>query len=236
MQCICEVKKLKKIKGRMDESILVCVSYGPNGKRLINRGYKLASMLDCPLYILTVESMPHDEFDAEKADYIEEWRQLADEIDADEFIVRDNEKRPSAKAIAEVVNKYNITQVIIGQSAKTRWEHLTKGSFIDALLKEMTFTDIHIVSVDRTIKSAEDALFDKGLRYYLVQEKDGFKLCAHCPGEFIHEGIFYKEVGTDFNNGIFKFIYHGKPYELKTVENKIKYPEQVPVPKKHEKR
>ncbi len=39
---------MKRTKGRMDESILVCVYYGPNGERLIRRGHKMASMLDCP--------------------------------------------------------------------------------------------------------------------------------------------------------------------------------------------
>ena len=37
-----------KVKGRMDESILVCVYYGPNGERLIRRGHKMATIMDCP--------------------------------------------------------------------------------------------------------------------------------------------------------------------------------------------
>lgn len=221
---------MKKLKGRMDESILVCVSYGPNGKRLMHRGYKLASMLDCPLYVLTVNALPHHEFDAEKTDYVEQWLMLSEEMEVDEFIVRDNEKRSSAKAIAEVVNKYNITQVVIGQSPKNRWEQITKASFIDALLREMTFTDIHIVSVDRSIKNNLDTTYEKGLRYYLVQDSNtGYKLCAHCPKKYVYEGIFYKEIGTDFNNGIFKLIHHGKTYEIRICDNKIKNPDDVPL-------
>ena len=223
---------MKKAKSRMDESILVCVSYGPNGERLIRRGHKLASMLNCPVYILTVDALPLDKFDAEKSDYIEEWQQLAKELDVDDFILRDNEKRSSAKAIAEVVNKHNITQVIIGQSPQNRWEEITKGSFINTLLREMTFTDIHIVSVDRTLKSNEDSKFEKGIRCYIVKDKNAeqlsYKLWSHCPGVYEHEGIFYKEIGTDFNNGVFKFIYHGKTYEIHITENRITNPEKLP--------
>ncbi len=62
---------MKKCKSRMDESILVCVYYGPNGDRLIQRGSKIANMLDCPLYILTVDPSPFDELDAEKSESIE---------------------------------------------------------------------------------------------------------------------------------------------------------------------
>lgn len=223
---------MKKIHSRMDESILVCVSYGPNGERLIRRGHKLASMLDCPLYILTVDALSSDEFDAEKSDYIETWQQLSHDLEADDFIIRDNEKKTSAKAIAEVVNTYNITQVVIGQSPQNRWEEITKGSFINTLLKEMTFTDIHIVSVDRALKSSKAAIFEKGIRCYLVKDQEGLKLCSHNPGRFEHEGIFYKEIGTDFNNGIFKFIYLSKTYEVRILDNRIIECEKVPLIKK----
>src|SRR5699024_11419201 len=106
---------MKKIKGRMDESILVCVYYGPNGERLIKRGHKLASILDCPLYVLTVVPLPYDEFDADKSRYVDRWKELAEACDVDEFMLIDNEKRPTAKVIAEVAHKLNITQIIIGQ-------------------------------------------------------------------------------------------------------------------------
>lgn len=92
-------------KERMDESILVCVYYGPNGERLIQRGCKLANMLDCPLYILTVDSKPFDELDAEKSNYISRWKELAERHSADAFIIKDKESRPISKVIAEVARE-----------------------------------------------------------------------------------------------------------------------------------
>src|SRR5690625_4050530 len=139
---------MKKIKGRMDESILVCTYYGPNGERLIRRGHKLATILDCPVYVLTVDPLPYDKFDAEKSGYIERWRELSIELGVNKFILRDREKRPSEKVIAEVAHQYNVTQIVIGETAKNRWEEITKGSFVNVLLREMTFVDIHIVSID----------------------------------------------------------------------------------------
>ena len=79
-----------------------------------------------------------------------DWKELCDELDVEEFIIRDNEKRSSVKAIAEVAHNHNITQIIVGQSPQNRWEEITKGSFVNVLLREMTFIDIHLVSVDRT--------------------------------------------------------------------------------------
>lgn len=197
---------MRKIKGRMDERILVCVYYGPNGERLIKRGHKLAQIMDCPLYVLSVDPLPYDEFDADKSGYVERWKELCNELEVDDFILRDNEKRPTVKSIAEIAHNHNITQIIIGQSPQNRWEEITKGSFVNTLLKEMTFVDIHIVSVDRSLKSDVDTSFEKGVRAFLKKDGEKYRLSFARSKYNLYEGIFYKEIGTDFNNGIFRFI------------------------------
>lgn len=206
----------------MDESILVCVYYGPNGERLISRGCKIAGLLNCPLYILTIDRNPKDEWDIEKIHYVSRWKQLAEEHGA-EFIIKYNEKRPVAKVIGEVVKQKGITQIIIGQTAKSRWEEITKGSFINVLLHEIPFVDLHIVSVSRELKNQE-GFFEKGIRAYIVRDDNGFKLCfnhTHHDVE-VYQGIFYKEVGTDFNNGIFKFMKGDREIEVHVVDDYVK--------------
>lgn len=213
---------MNKIKGRMDESILVCVYYGPNGERLIRRGHKLSQIMDCPLYVLTVDPLPYDDFDAEKSYYIERWKELCKELEVDQFILRDNEKRPTVKAIAEVAHKHNITQIIIGQSPQNRWEEITKGSFANLLLREMTFVDIHIVSVDRALKSDADTSFETGVRAFLEKDGDNYRLNFTRSNDNLYEGIFYKEIGTDFDNGVFKFVStSGKSCQVHIVEDLV---------------
>jgi len=219
---------MRKIKGRMDESILVCTYYGPNGERLIRRGHKLATILDCPLYVLTVDPLPYDKFDAEKSNYVDHWRELAEELDVEEFMLIDNEKRPAPKVIAEVAYNLNITQIIIGQTPQNRWEEITKGSFSNALLREMTFVDVHIVSVDRRIKSTEDATFEKGVLGYLRMHDNEYRLSFTSSHDNHYEGIFYKEIGTDFNNGIFKFVIDGKTYQVNVQDDVVIDPIKPP--------
>lgn len=190
---------------RMDESILVCVYYGPNGERLIRRGCKIAKMLNCPLYILTVDSKPFDEMDAEQTFYIEKWKQLAEDHPVAEFIMKDNEKRPVAKVIADVARNKHVTQIILGQTAQSRWEQITKGSLINILLRDIPFVDLHIISVGRYIKD-DEGLYEKGCRAYLVNDGNQYRLTFTHAKESEFEGIFFKEVGTDFDNGIFKFM------------------------------
>lgn len=205
---------------RMDESILVCVYYGPNGERLIKRGCQLANMLDCPLYILTVDPLPEDELDIEKIHYIEKWKQLAKENNAEEMIVKYNEKRPVAKVIGEVVKQKNITQIVLGQTAQSRWREITKGSFINVLLSEIPFVDLHIVAVSRELKN-QDGFYEKGIRAYLVKDEKGYRLSFVHTTEDVYQGIFFKEIGTDFNNGIFKFLKDNEMIEVRVVEDYV---------------
>lgn len=210
-----------KIKERMDESILVCVYYGPNGARLIRRGCKIADMLNCPLYILTVDPKPFDELDAEKSNYIAEWKKLAEQHNAEAFILKDNEKRPVYKVIAEVAREKGITQIILGQTARSRWEQIAKGSIINSLLREIPFVDLHIISVARFLKNHEGN-FAKGVRAYLVKEGEDYRLVFKHSKDVVYEGIFFKEIGTDFNNGIFKFMKDKETLHVRVTEDIVK--------------
>ena len=211
-----------------EESILVCVYYGANGERLIRRGHKLATLLKCPLYVLTVDIKPLDTFDAEKSKYIDRWKSLAEELQIEQFIIKDNEKRPIAKVINEVAQQFNITQIIVGQSAQSRWEEITKGAFINVLLKEVPFVDFHIVSVKPVCEDDSFDIYEKGVRAYVVSHEGEFKLAFTCPSSCYIEGIFFKEIGTDFDNGIFKFIHESKMYEVTITEGDVVNPEKIP--------
>lgn len=212
---------MKKLKGRMDESILVCVYYGPNGERLIQRGCKIASMLDCPLYILTIDRKPFDELDAEKSFYISSWKQLAEKHNAEEFIILDNEKRPISKVIADVAREKHITQIVLGQTAQSRWEQMTKGSIINTLLQEIPFVDLHIISVSRSVKDQEGQ-FEKGVRAYLVKENEQYRIQFKHVKNAAFEGIFFKDTGTDFNNGLFKFMKDKETLYVHVTEDYVK--------------
>lgn len=205
----------------MDESILVCVYYGPNGERLIRRGGKLANMLECPFYVLTVDPLPEDEMDIEKIHFIEKWKELAKEHGAEQFIIKYNESRPIAKVIGDVAKKHNITQLVVGQTAQSRWKEITKGSFINVLLNEIPFVDLHIISVSRDLKN-QDGFFEKGIRAYLKEDSEGYRLCFNHTQSDVYEGIFYKEIGTDFNNGVFKFMVNNCMMEIQVVDDYVK--------------
>lgn len=217
------------ITSRMDESILVCVYYGPNGERLIRRGHKIASIMNCPLYVLTIDPLPFDDFDAEKTEYVEQWQELSEELEIDEFIIRDNEKRATAKVIAEVAHELNITQIIIGQTAQSRWEEITKGSFVNVLLREISFVDFHVVSVERAIRDDTEGFFEKGIRAYIIKDGEEYRVKFTPSKEVCFKGIFFKETGTDFNNGVFKFMSNHKMCQVNITDDVVSDPERLPL-------
>ncbi|NLW24019.1 MAG: universal stress protein [Clostridia bacterium] len=211
---------MKSLKTHMDESILVCVYYGPNGERLIRRGSRLSKMLDCPLYILTVIPQSLEELDAEKMDYILRWQELAKELGVEEYIIKEKEKRPVYKVIAEVARQKDITQIILGQTAQSRWEEITKGSVINVLLREIPFIDLHIISVARHLED-EEGHYEKGVRAYLVKEGEVYRLSFNHTKDVVYEGIFFKEIGTDFNNGVFRFMSEKETIQVQVVDDYV---------------
>ncbi len=119
--------------------------------------------------------------------------------------MKDNEKRPVSKVIAEVARKKNVTQIILGQTAQSRWQQITKGSIINDLLHDIPFVDLHIISVSRYIRN-DEGLYEKGVRAYLIKEGNHYKLSFNHTKDSVYEGIFFKEIGTDFDNGLFRFM------------------------------
>lgn len=209
-----------KSENYMDENILVCVYYGPNSERLIRRGHKIATMSGCPLYVLNISKESTEEFDSSQQEYLTQWESLSQELEIEQFILKSNEDRPVQEVIAEVCNEHNITQVIIGQTAQSRWEEITKGSFINQLLRTLPFVDIHVVSVDRQVL-IKDNIYEKAIRAYLVDDEGIYRVCFELPNKFLYEGLFFKEIGTDFDNGRFKFMHENKTFEIEVDDGYI---------------
>ena len=55
-----------------------------------------------------------------------------------------------AHAIAEVAEKYHITQIVIGESQRSRWQILFKGSLTQKLVRLLKNVDLHIIASENT--------------------------------------------------------------------------------------
>ena len=84
----------------------------------------------------------------------------------------------------------------------------------DVLLRDVPFVDFHIVSTERVVEDEEDEYFEKGVRGFAVKDGETYRLQFSSSKNVAFEGIFFKEIGTDFNNGVFKFTHKGKLYKV----------------------
>jgi len=99
-----------------------------------------------------------------------------------------------------------LRRLLSAKPPKADWQEIAKcGYIINLLLREIPFIDLHIVSVARHLEGRE-GYFEKGVRAYLVQEGKTYRLSFTHTKDVVREGIFFKETGTDFNNGAFRFM------------------------------
>lgn len=127
------------------ERVLVCVSTYPNAIQLIRRGSRIAGYMHARLYCLFVDDPDRFLTKAESL-HIENCEHLCKEFGGEFLRVKGYDK---ASAIAEVAKNYHITEIVIGESQRSRWQLLLKGSLTHKLLRLLKNIDVHIISTDR---------------------------------------------------------------------------------------
>ncbi|TCP58153.1 two-component system sensor histidine kinase KdpD [Tumebacillus sp. BK434] len=127
------------------EKILVCVQYRPNAERLIRRGWRIANRLKCDLHILNVSVRPLPELAAQERKKLQVMEQLARDLGAVFHFCPTEGKKP-VDVMVSFIKRHRITQVILGQSARTRWEEISKGSIINKIMKDTQFVDVLVVA------------------------------------------------------------------------------------------
>ncbi|MBD2635698.1 universal stress protein [Limnothrix sp. FACHB-881] len=139
------------------ERVLVCVSTYEGSMRLLRRAARLASYMNAPLYGLFV--CPPDRFlSKSEALQIEGCQRLCEEFGG-EFLQVQASNIP--QEIAKVARDYRITQIVLGETRRSRWQLLLRGSLTYRLMNLLTeqSVDLHIMSHDsrapRSQNSAE---------------------------------------------------------------------------------
>ncbi|MGI0534559.1 KdpD-like non-kinase potassium sensor [Bacillus pfraonensis] len=130
------------------EKILVCVQYSSTAEKLIRRGWRMADRLNAELYVLNVEREKIESLSVSKRQTIDEWQSLTNQFHAT-FLLEEAKGRKPADVIIEVAKRLQVTQILLGQSARTRWEEIRKGSIVNEIMRQTKHIDIHIVADQR---------------------------------------------------------------------------------------
>jgi two-component system, OmpR family, sensor histidine kinase KdpD len=124
------------------ECILVCVSTFPSSIQLLRRGARLANYMNGRLYVLFVAN-PHQFLSKPEALHIETCKRLCQEFEG-EFIRVESED--VVEAIARVAAENHVSQIVLGETQRSRWQLLTKGSIVQRLMRALPTVDLHIIA------------------------------------------------------------------------------------------
>jgi two-component system, OmpR family, sensor histidine kinase KdpD len=128
------------------ERLLVCISTYPNTVQLLRRGARVASYMHARFYVLYVNEPDRFLTKAESL-HIATCERLCQEFGGEFVQVRDYNV---IKAIAQTAQQYRITQIVMGESQKSRWQIFWKGSLTQQILRLLKNVDIHIISTSRS--------------------------------------------------------------------------------------
>jgi two-component system sensor histidine kinase KdpD len=129
------------------ERVMACVSSSPAASRIIRAGARIASRMGARWYAVYVET-PKETSGRINAAFkaaLDENIRLAESLGA--TVVRVHAGRPADGLIA-FAKREGITHVIFGQSARSRWEILLKGSTLNRFLQEVRDAAVQVVPLE----------------------------------------------------------------------------------------
>jgi two-component system sensor histidine kinase KdpD len=136
--------RLHHIKGpwHTKERVMVCITASPSGQVLIRRGYRMARRLKGDFLVVTVQT-PNKTPSLKEAQTLDLNLRLAGELGAE--IIR-KEDIDVARCLVDIAKEVRATQIILGETSKTRWEEILRGSVIERILRETRDADVLIVA------------------------------------------------------------------------------------------
>lgn len=126
------------------ERVMVCMSSNAQAPRVIRTGARIAGRLGSKWYAVYVET-PREtpgRIRAEDAEALRENIRLAESLGA--TVVRVRAERPAEGLIA-FAQREGVTHVIFGQTARSRWEILMRGSTLDRFLAAVPDAAVQVV-------------------------------------------------------------------------------------------
>ncbi|MGC5327414.1 universal stress protein [Brevibacillus sp. SYSU BS000544] len=129
---------------RQEEVIFVCVNLGQDSERLIRRGFRISYRLKASWYAVYVKD--HERLTVEEEQQLAKAKALTERLGGTFDMYEASGRRQIFLELAKQMNQKKATQVIIGHSARTRWDEVYKGSVVQQLLRVTRHLDVLVVA------------------------------------------------------------------------------------------
>jgi two-component system sensor histidine kinase KdpD len=125
------------------ERLLVCISPGAFGERMIHTARRLADELKAEWFAVYVETPGQVHLSQEQRDQVARSLRLAEELGARTASLPG---QSVAETVMEYAHRHNITKVIAGKPVHSRWIEFLRGSVVDRLIRLSGLIDVYVIN------------------------------------------------------------------------------------------
>jgi two-component system, OmpR family, sensor histidine kinase KdpD len=130
------------------ERILVCISEDPRAAGLVRYAKRLSDRLHGPWIALYVEGRRSAQLTEEQRDRAADTLRLAQALGGEAVTVPGGD-RGIADDVVGYAHAQNVTQIIIGKSARSRWFEIVHGSVVHDLVRRSGNISVHVIAGDQ---------------------------------------------------------------------------------------
>ncbi len=133
------------------EKVMVCLSTRPGTERLLRVGARIAGRLATNWYAVYV-TKPDDKGHGDPEAYhrLEEYQRMAKSLGAKVVSLVD---RNVSDALIRFAQQENISHVVFGQSVRSRWDILLRGSVLNRFLAEVRDVTVQVVPMQKPLRA-----------------------------------------------------------------------------------
>src|SRR5579859_6952901 len=135
------------------EKVMVCLSTRPGTERLLRVGARIAGRLSTEWYAVYVTRPDDDKGhgDPEAWHRLEEYQRMARDLGAQVVNLQD---KNVSDALIRFAQQESISHVVFGQSARSRWDILFRGSVLNRFLSEVRDVTVQVVPMHKPMRKA----------------------------------------------------------------------------------
>src|SRR6266478_6049718 len=129
------------------ERILVCVSEDPRAAGLVRYTKRLVDRVHAPWTAISIETRRSLQLTDEQRDQLADTLRLAEALGAEALTIPGVERR-IADDVVKFAQANNVTQIIIGKSARSRWFETVHGSVVHDLVRRAGNISVNVIAGD----------------------------------------------------------------------------------------